>query len=87
MSTAIQHVHQLHAVLLGVSHLRSRSEVHRSRAIALAQRYNLDSRDEALRSASRSVRARGHLGLHVRGRVREVCTKNVNPAAPSSATS
>ena len=41
-------------------------------AIALAQRYNLDSRDEgASRAHGGALGARGHLGLHVRRRVHE----------------
>ena len=41
-------------------------------AIALAQRYNLDSRDQgAAERLERALRARGHLGLHVRRRVHE----------------
>ena len=41
-------------------------------AIALAQRYNLDSRDQgAAERLDDPLRARGHLGLHVRRRVHQ----------------
>ena len=41
-------------------------------AIALAQRYNLDSRDEGAQERLRgALAARGHLGLHVRRRVHQ----------------
>ena len=58
-------------------------------AIALAQRYNLDSRDEgAQRAPAGPLGARGHLGLHLRRRMhaRSVPSTSI-PPAPSSATS
>ena len=58
-------------------------------AIALAQRYNLDSRDEGGRGAARgAVGARGHLGLHVRRRMHEGVSRSTSiRPAPFSATS
>ena len=69
---AVQHVHQLHALLLGLPIYGLDPKFVGPAAIALAQRYNLDSRDQgAARAHGGAVHARGHLGLHVRRRVHE----------------
>ena len=58
-------------------------------AIALAQRYNLDNRDEgAARAHGDPVGARRNLGLHVRRRVHARSVRSTSiPRARSSATS
>jgi fumarate reductase iron-sulfur subunit len=68
-------------VLFGVSGLRARSEIHRPAAIALAQRYNLDNRDEgaAQRMEVLSEHA-GMWGCTFVGECTKVCPKHVDPA-------
>ena len=69
---AVQHVHQLHAVLRGLPDLRPRSEVHRAggdrAGAALQPRHPRRGRAGA---AGGALGARGDLGLHVRRRVHE----------------
>ena len=78
---AVQHVHQLHAVLRGCPVYGLDPKFIGPAAIALAQRYNLDSRDQGARERLDVLyRARRHLGLHVRRRVHQVCPKDVDPA-------
>ena len=58
-------------------------------AIALAQRYNLDNRDDGAQERMEVLSThRGNLGLHVRGRVHEGVPEDTStPRARSSATS
>ena len=86
---AIQHVHQLHALLLGLPGLRPGSKFLGPAAIALAQRYNLDSRDEGAKDAAEVLSEHdGHLGLHLRRRVHPGLSQDTSiPPARSSATS
>ena len=78
---AVQHVHQLHAVLCRVPDLRTRAELHRPAAIALAQRYNMDSRDQG--AAERLKILSEHDGIWqctFVGECTKVCPKHVDPA-------
>ena len=69
-------------MLFGLSHLRPRSAFIGPAAIALAQRYNLDNRDEG--AAERMEMLSGHDGIWgctFVGECTKVCPKHVDPAA------
>ena len=87
---AVQHVHQLHAVLRGLPGLRARPEVHRpggDRAGAALQP-GLARPGRASERLRGALGARGRLGLHVRRRVHEGLSRSTSiRPAPSSATS
>ena len=84
----VQHVHQLHALLRSLPGLRPRPGVHRSAAIALAERYDLDSRDVGNRERMDVlIEHDGVWGCTFVGECTRVCPKHVDPRRPSSATS
>ena len=63
---AVQHVHQLHAVLRRLPDLRVDPHFIGPAAIALAQRYNHDGRDQGAGTPGDPLATRRHLGLHLR---------------------
>src|SRR5262249_31525518 len=69
---AVQHVHQLHAVLLRVSDLRARAGLHRSggRCARPALQHGLP-RPGGRRAPEDPLRARRPLAVHLRGRMHE----------------
>ena len=78
---AVQHVHQLHAVLRGLPDLRPRPQFIGPAAIALAQRYNLDSRDDGASERMEVLSEHeGIWGCTFVGECTRVCPKNVDPA-------
>ena len=78
---AVQHVHQLHAVLRGVPDLRARSEVHRPRrdraGAALQPRLRDEGAPERLEVLSEHD---GIWGCTFVGECTKVCPKHVDPA-------
>ena len=79
---AVQHVHQLHAVLRRLPGLRARSEVHRAGrhrpGPALQPRSRDQGAQERLRDPLRSTRASG--AAPSSGECTKVCPKHVDPA-------
>src|SRR3989454_11117143 len=69
---AVQHVHQLHALLLGVSHLWARAQLHRSggHRPGPTLQHGLAGRGGA-GAARDPLRARRHLAVHLRRGVHE----------------
>ena len=74
-------MHQLHAVLRRLPDLRPGPEFIGPAAIALAQRYNLDSRDQgAAERLEMLSQHEGIWGCTFVGECTKVCPKNVDPA-------
>jgi fumarate reductase iron-sulfur subunit len=80
---AVQHVHQLYAVLCRLPRLRAaHSEFLGPAAIALAQRYNMDSRDAGYEQRAETLFSdHGVWMCTFVGDCSRVCPKNVDPAA------
>ena len=77
----VQHVHQLHVVLFGLSCVRVGGRIHWTGALALAHRYNMDTRDKDRTNAPMSGQQRRDLGVHFCRECSVVCPKDVDPAA------
>ena len=78
---SVQRLHQLHAVLRGLSAVRPESRFHRPRAMALLHRYNGDSRDGGQQERIDPSTPRMACGAAPRSAIcSEVCPKQVDPA-------
>ena len=74
-------MHQLHALLLGLPGVRAGAGVPRPAAIALAQRYNLDSRDQGAHQRLDVLATdEGVWACTYVGECTTACPKGVDPA-------